>query len=367
MARAVAPDRACWPVSAWPELDRRLWAAALDAGGGPFSEQGRGVHLRPASRCKYAGGYGRWMAFLASRGWLDPAVSPAARVTRDRLAAYYALLREQGNSDSALLGRLVELKMTLRLIDPRPELEEITSPNGCFIGRALRDRQRPMTVYDPGDLLAWGLDVFDEGVRSKVARYRRVLVRNGLMIGLLALLGLRQRSFLALEIGRTLSRGEDGVWRISLKPEHTKNHKAFDVRWPSILVTQLERYLTVERHELLGGRTETALWVSTGGLPLGPGGATYAVSSLSAARFGAESRFRSHRFRHCIASATPFLMPDNPSVAAAVLNIGASTVSENYVRGGAIRAARAYHAVIEKLRGVEPLPAERKGCRARRG
>jgi integrase len=330
----------------------------LDAGSGPFSEQGRGVHLRPASVRKYAGGYGRWLAFLAGRGWLDPAASPATRVTRERLAAYFGLLRGQGTSDAAVLGRMVELKMTLRLIDPCPELAEITAPDGRFIGRALPNRRRAMTVHDPGDLLAWGLGVFEEGIRSKVAPRRRTLVRNGLMISLLALLGLRRRSLVALEIGRNLTRGEDGVWRISLTPDETKNHKAFDVQWPSIIAPQLERYIAVERRELLGGRTEAALWVGKGGAPLGIEGVGNVVASLSAERFGAAGQFRSHRFRHCIASATPFLLPENPSLAAAVLNIGASTVSESYVRGGAVRAARAYHAVVEKLRAdvASPLP-----------
>jgi integrase len=350
MARSASPDRACWPVDAWPSKDRLLWLGAIDKGLGPFSGQGRGAHLRPASLRKYAGGYGRWLAFLAGRDWLDPDETPSARVTRHRLAAYYDALRGQGNADASILGRFVELERLLQLIDPRPELSEITTPDGHFIGGALPNRQRAIAVHDPGELLAWGTQLFDEGLLTKSARRRFTLVRNGLMIELLSLLGLRVRSLLALEIGSTLVRGEDAVWRIGLAPEHTKNHRALDVRWPSILVPHLERYLDTERREMLRGSSASALWIGRGGKPLGVEGVTHAIATLSAARFGKDAAFRSHRFRHCIASAAPFLMPEAPNVAASVLNIGGGTVSENYVRGGAIRAARAYHAVIERLR-----------------
>ena len=42
----------------------------------------------PAACDKHADGYGRWLGWLAETGRLDPDAAPAARVTRERIAAY---------------------------------------------------------------------------------------------------------------------------------------------------------------------------------------------------------------------------------------------------------------------------------------
>jgi len=61
------PDRRCKPLEEWPEVDRRLWQAALVPG--DLLEEG-------GSRAKYTEntnrgivyGYGRWLQWLNCRG-----------------------------------------------------------------------------------------------------------------------------------------------------------------------------------------------------------------------------------------------------------------------------------------------------------
>ena len=40
------------------------------------------MELAAGSREKYQKGYGLWLSFLASMGWLEPKVHPASRITR---------------------------------------------------------------------------------------------------------------------------------------------------------------------------------------------------------------------------------------------------------------------------------------------
>ena len=46
---------------------------------------GPAAYLRPGSLRKHAAGYGRWLAWLAATGRLDPDAAPASRVTREAI------------------------------------------------------------------------------------------------------------------------------------------------------------------------------------------------------------------------------------------------------------------------------------------
>lgn len=366
MACPVDPRRRCLPIAEWPTEDRRLWERAVEKSDLPFSAPRRGAHLRQASIDKYSEGYGRWLGFLLYEGMLDPAARPGARLSRERLGAYFRLMRSLGNRDATILGRLIELKCAINLMDPGPWSAMITHPNGEFIGRAVTMRKRDIVVHDPAVLYAWGIELMEAAANQKHYAARRVRLRTGLMVSLLALLGLRLRSLLALRLGSTLICEADGRWWIRLKPEHTKNKRPLDAPWPASLVPWLERYLTVERPQLLDGVASDALWIGAHGVPLGEPGVGWQIRELSKAKFGPENAFHAHRFRHSIASAIPFLLPENASAAAAILNIGSETVSSNYVRGSVITSAHAFHAAVRGLRGKTDLPDERQRRRSNR-
>jgi hypothetical protein len=76
--------------------------------GDPFDDDPHyGAALRPHSREQIRKGCGRWLCFLAARGWLDPLQPPLQRVTRERLRAYFHTLRGAGNADDTIIGRFV--------------------------------------------------------------------------------------------------------------------------------------------------------------------------------------------------------------------------------------------------------------------
>jgi hypothetical protein len=114
--RRADTARQCRPLEAWPPGDRSAWVAAL-APRGPLDDAGPAADWAPRSAAKYATGYGRWLSFLDSRGWLDPDALPGARVSRERVAAYVAALKDR-NGTYPVVCRLEELAAALRALAP---------------------------------------------------------------------------------------------------------------------------------------------------------------------------------------------------------------------------------------------------------
>jgi len=77
---------------------------------------------------------------------------------------------------------------------------------------------------------------------------------------------------------------------------------------------------------------------------------TWCIHAASAERFGEAGAFRTHRFRHCLGTAIPLLLPEQAAIAAAILNVGAKVVVSNYTRGSAVLAA--FHAAVSSRRSA---------------
>ena len=87
------------------------------------------------------------------------------------------------------------------------------------------------------------------------------------MIALLSLRGMRLRSLLAMQLGRHLRR--DGPeWRIVLEAADVKTGRPLEYPLPAGLTAWMDRYLAVERAELLAGQHRDAVWIGFFGKPL---------------------------------------------------------------------------------------------------
>jgi len=204
----------------------------------------------------------------------------------------------------------------------------LTGPGGQGLRAYLQVRPRQITVYDPALLHDWGVELMEQALVDQNDRTRRTGMRTGLMIALQSLQALRLGSLAQLELGSSLVQ-EEGQWWIRLDGSQVKNKRAIDAPWPEHLVPWLERYLAVEREELLSGGTARSLWVNRHGEALGEVGITFCIRAASAERFGEDEAFGTHRFRHCLGTAIPLLMPEHAAIAAAILNVGAKVVVSN--------------------------------------
>jgi integrase len=132
-------------------------------------------------------------------------------------------------------------------------------------------------LVEAGLTLIGEADADIDGLRLR----RALLVRNGLMVALLALCPIRLKNFAPLEIGRSFLKIE-GAWWIVL--EDTKSGRPDHRPVPSYLTGFIERYLDGYRPVLLrpstsgqearlefcngSTRAESALWIGRFGAPL---------------------------------------------------------------------------------------------------
>lgn len=367
MPRHTDPRRRCLPTSEWPEHDRRLWEAARDPWQRRFGDQPRQVKRAERAWVKVAGGWGRYLSFLAQRGWLDPHEAPWERATHERLDAFFFELIELENADYTVTGRFAEVQTALQVFQPRGDHRWVTHPHGIAISDHLPMRKRELTLYAPLDLFLWGLELMEKAKDLSGPRRRQVQMRDGLLIAILAFRGLRLRSVLSLTLGKNILRDpESGLWRVDLSPVDVKNERYINMCLPEILEPWLDRYVEVERQELLGGNQSDAFWINWGGKPLREKGLDKRIRWHSAKRFGQAETFGTHRFRHCIASALPMILPEHPGLAASILHISHGVLDKHYDRSSAVLAFRTYHAALAKeLAATKPMAekvfAERRG------
>jgi integrase/recombinase XerD len=110
----------CLPIARWPASDRAAWAAAHRCGG-LLDDDGGAAAWSPATSDLIGRGYSTFLGFLSETEDLEPAVPPAARVTRARIEAYIAYLRERNHS-STVAARILQLVRAIAVMAPATDL-----------------------------------------------------------------------------------------------------------------------------------------------------------------------------------------------------------------------------------------------------
>jgi hypothetical protein len=117
------------PLTDWPTADAAAWTTACNPLPGPFSQTRK---RSCATYRMYAQGYAGFLWHLQRQGQLDPAETPAERVTRERLARYYDHLVQSGIADYTLVARFDTLRGALRLMCNRAQNLGILSARRTF-------------------------------------------------------------------------------------------------------------------------------------------------------------------------------------------------------------------------------------------
>ncbi|MDA8250230.1 MAG: tyrosine-type recombinase/integrase [Rhodospirillales bacterium] len=349
MTRLIgAPANTCLRPADWPEADRRAWERAIAPPRGPFRSKGGGRARNPATQRKTERGYGSWIFFLRQHGQLNPMETPAQRVTPERLDAYFLHLTGCGNADYTVIARFAELKTALRWMQPEGDFRWIMRPNGVALRDLLPMRRREVLVPDTAVLLQWAQDLFAEGLAHRTARGRRALVREAAMIALLTVCAPRLRAMTALRLGVHLRRqGEE--WVLDQTPAITKTETALTLPVAAAAGTILDRYVAVERRELLGDAESDALWIAAGGRPLAYETVSKRIRVRARQRFGVP--FGPHRFRTSLATSLAMHAPDHPLDAAAILGHGSpATTLKHYNRAKGHLAAQRWSERLRRMR-----------------
>ena len=329
----------CWKLALWPAADREVWILNCTPGD-PFDDPRPGAALREASQQKILKGYGRWLAFLAAQGWLDPAQPAIERVTRDRLRAYLQELRRLGNAPYTIIGRFAELRMALKILAPGAEVSWVVRPHGVSVRQLLPRTRRQILVPDDAVMLEWGLSLMDQAATTGELQH----YRDGLLLAMLASRARRLRSMTLLRVGHELN-WKDGRYRIELAPDQVKTGKPDRFDLPDCLTPYVRHYLDMVRPALLGGAQHDALWINDKGGPWTAKGIQHRVVKRTRERFG--RGFGPHRFRHAVATGSALRDPGNPGIGAGVLGISKEVAQESYNRAGQIVAAMRFDELID--------------------
>jgi site-specific recombinase XerD len=333
----------CWKVERWPALDQAAWAAGL-ALGRSLDEEGYAAGLRPASIEKARKGYGRWLDFLDSRGWLEPEQQPLARISERRVLHYARALRAAGNADYTIIGRVAELAAAMRILTGR-KAGWFRKPGGMSIYAVLPKAKRPKLPPDSQVLYHWGISLMDTADLASGDRTALVAYRDGLILALLAARGRRLTAMANLRLAHMIQAGQDACW-IDLPPELVKTRKRDRFPVPDALMPYLRHYLAVVRSRLLRGACSEALWISINGQPLTSKGFQAMVFGRTERQFG--TGFGPHLFRHAMSTTAALRLPQLRGLAAGLLGISAQVVEQHYRLTGEVTAGNRFDQLISE-------------------
>ena len=212
------------PQSHWPESDRLAFDAAFQQGDVFDDEAGAAAHWSFGTRRHAESGYGRWLSYLRDHvaGALDEL--PIERLTRERVRAFIAILRDEVRMSTA--ASIIDgVYQTARIMAPDRDWDWIRR-----IQRRLQNEAEPLNRYPAlsptPETYAFGIELMERARAAPSATHllNEITYRNGLVIAILSLWPIRRRSLASLTVDRHLIRSVAGL-TLCLYPEDTKSKR----------------------------------------------------------------------------------------------------------------------------------------------
>jgi integrase/recombinase XerD len=336
------------PFADWPEIDRRMWDAAV-ANDDLFAD-GPGGRLAERTLHKYWMGWRRFLGFLALS---EPDVlekTPLERLTAERVRRFVDHLRETNTPHSVAI-QIDSLYGAARSLMPNKDWIWLGNIKTRLYAAAPRGTT-PRPVITSVQLMDLGIALMEESTiptDTPIRMTDAVRYRDGLIIALWSHVLLRHKNFAAIEIGRDLIR-EDGNWAIVIPPEETKTKTYIDFEIPEELQHEFTTYLNHVRPRMLRRSGCKALWVSPKGGPLSYSAFGPIMTRHTTERLGI--RITPHDARDAAATTWAIAAPEQIGVARDLLaHSDLRTTTKYYNRARGIEASRAHGRVIALLRG----------------
>jgi integrase len=324
--------------SSWPAAINLAWHTAVN------SRRGRS---RTADTYKsYAASVAVYLWYLRSEDMLDADASLADLVTPDRADDYFEWLLRHGNAPYSILGRFRDLHAALRMLHPAGAFGFVTRPDGMPLQHTMEMRRRALFVPDARHNVLWAEALFRDALALPAGIHRTVQVRDAAMIGIFAELAPRARAMQGLRLSHLTRNSEE--WMLRQEGPIMKNQQTvLELPLSRRVGAIVDRYLAVERRELLQGQDHDALWVNVKGAPMGRPSVEKMIRIRSKARYG--TAFGPHRFRASLTTTRAMIGGNRPFDASLILGHDASTSLKNYNRARAIEASRAHDQRIAAL------------------
>ena len=341
------------PVKEWPKSDRLAWEAACR----PAKRLARGGaagHMAPVTQGDLANRYGLFFDFRHRSGRLDPGADAGVQVTPEAIAPFVAEL--QARVSSVTMSRTIyKVRRAAECIAAHLDFGWLAE-----IGKDLVLLERPKEDFArdvaPERLVEAGLTLLREAERDTKGSWlkRAVMVRNGLMVAMLAFCPVRLRNFAALTIGQSFLR-QDGEWWIRL--EDTKSGRPDHRPVDHLLASYIEAYLNMYRPVLLAHSPPTPLgteevfhlWLGRRGKPLTYNAVERLITETTRLTLGVA--VNPHRCRTSGATSAALHAPQSPHLGSALLqHSDPRTTHEHYVRASSLSVAGDFTDLIAGLR-----------------
>jgi hypothetical protein len=337
----------CLAPEAWPEPENAAWRRALMPRQGLYDEGGAAAGRPQSTIVNVAEGVGHWLAFLASKGALEPVETPLARITPARLDAFVATLSQRDNAARTIAGWIGGLCSGLRWMQPGCDVGFIRRPRGVPISRALGVEAKAVSTVDSLDLYAWAAALSEAGMARLPSRVGRAAVRDGALLGLLALFAPRVGELVATRLGEHL--GEEGnSFRLYLPGSITKTGRGRGFVLSDPVAGLMRRYLEhVRPHwEPRGG--DPHLWLSLRRRALSRGVIQEIVANRVEVWTG--QRRRPHWFRKCLTTTAALRGASFAYDTALVMGHSPTVALRHYTMATAVDAANRHAERLRRMR-----------------
>lgn len=345
----MSRERKALRLNEWPMPDQQRWEHACRSPG--FLEPGgKASGWADATRSQVVKGYGKWLGYLTMRGWLDPALSPAERVTPARLEGYVQWMAGEGLASTTIASRITDLREAVRTMDPNADDAVLRRLISALRARESPTRNKHMRILPPDEILEATLSYLD-GLQSLTCDNELIRAswhRTGLALAILACRPIRLKNLTALSLGINLVRS-GGIWRCHFDAADTKERRHLSFTLPAILDAHMEIHLARYRPQLLQGAKSDHLWLSTRGRPASAQALYVGICLLTTTLFGRP--INPHLFRDCVASAIATRDPEHVLIAARILgHASIQMTSRHYDQSRMIAAADMFHQALGELK-----------------
>jgi len=294
------------------ELPEIEWSAAEKACWDLLGARLARDRLRPGSIDAYRKAYALWLRYLRSAGTSSPLGSPMSDVPSALLHGFLDALRRRTSAATTLnIGR--RLRRLIHTADPAARATSLDAA----IARARRElplREGAGIPLSSEALLREGRRLIASG-KARLCRRRssagtaaegRILVRDGLMVALLAMRPMRIGAFVGLRLRDSVILYRAAAW-LRIRADQSKTGCPMEIPFPPMLFADLLFYLRRVRPSFRGSTSRTDLWASDRG-PMSEELALQIIHRVSVRAFGFS--VSPHYFRHAAAT---FLAEDHPA------------------------------------------------------
>jgi integrase len=291
--------------------------------------------------------YGYLLEFCHRNGLLDQDTEAGAHVSPELIEALISELHERVGSvtRASYIGKIRRIAQILAPARDLGWLAEIEAE----LRHAARPRPKYHRIVSSERLLLLGLELIRRGETSDhltdLGRAR--LVRDGVMIALLALCPIRLRNLAELCLGRQLRRvGE--TWWIILEANETKTGHPDERPVPGIVAEAIEQWLRYWRSVF--HPSDGSFWPSIKGGSLAYTYVGHIITETTRRELGVA--VNPHLFRDCAVYTVAINAGHRMGIASGLLqHTDPRTVEKHYNKGASLEAVRRYQQIVDQLIG----------------